>query len=156
MNRWFIRVGFLFHSNWSHFIAPYRSMLVRSIPGISIRFRCGAAIGNLQSNASGCSVASSGRTMQSSGTVSSQQTISTGTGSTVLQPSVTVQRFATDLYLRCSLSYWEVEETTFQCVYRFDIHTASQYDVYARSCCDLDPIRQVVIRNGSRADKRLF
>ena len=98
----------------------------------------------------------SGRTMQSSGTVSSQQTISTGTGSTVLQPSVTVQRFATDPYLRCSLSYWEVEETTFQCVYRFDIHTASKYDMYARSCCDLDPIRQVVIRNCSRADERLF
>jgi hypothetical protein len=32
-------------------------MLVRFTPGINIRLRCGAAIRNLQPNASGCSVA---------------------------------------------------------------------------------------------------
>jgi hypothetical protein len=60
---WFAsrRRRFLSHSNWSHFIAPYRSILVRFIPGINIRLRCGATIRSLQSNASGCSVACVGK-----------------------------------------------------------------------------------------------
>jgi hypothetical protein len=44
---------------------------------------------------------------------------------------------------------WDVEETMLRCVYRLDKQIASQYDVYVKSCCDLDPIRQVVIRNCS-------
>ena len=127
MNRWFICVSLLRKAD-AFFLTQIGAISLHRIAARMFAFfpvllsisAAAQQSGTYSQTPQVVQLPASGRTMQSSGTVSSQQTTSTGTGSTVLQPSVTVQRFATDPYLRCSLSYWEVEETTLHCVYRFD------------------------------------
>jgi hypothetical protein len=144
MNRWFIRVGLLRKAD-AFFLTRIGAISLHRIAAclfalFPVLISVSAAAqqsGTYSQTLQVVQLPASGRTLQSSGTVTSQQTTSTGTESTVLQPSVTVQRFATDPYLRCSLSYREVEETTLQRVYRFDNDLTIKVHC---GCSDLAPI----------------
>jgi hypothetical protein len=75
--------------NWSPFIAPYRSVLIDRDSG-TFRVSFGATNRNIWTNGSGRAVACFRPHYATSGTVSSQQTTSPVTSTSVLQPSVTV------------------------------------------------------------------
>jgi outer membrane protein TolC len=97
MNRWFIRVG-LIRKVDAFFLTRIGAISLHRIAAclfalfpVSISVSAAAQqSGTYSQTPQVVQLPASGRTMQSSGTVSSQQTTSTGTGSTVLQPSVTV------------------------------------------------------------------
>jgi hypothetical protein len=64
---------FLSQLNWSPFIAPYRSVLIDRHSG-TFRVSFGATNRNIWTNGQAVQLPASGLTMQTSGTVSSQQT----------------------------------------------------------------------------------
>ena len=97
MNRWFIRAG-LSRKADAFFLTRIGAISLHRIAAclfalFPVLISVSAAAqqsGTYSQTPQVVQLPASGRTMQSSGTVSSQQTTSTGTGATVLQPSVTV------------------------------------------------------------------